>query len=1049
MRSAPLCLALAGALLAGAGGCSQEVQPPPVRNFDRPTSLSFACFGDLRITEGDPDATDARTERTAQPLASCRAHAEGEEPPGQEGLIAPELYSFILQTARGTVAVLNVPTAAVLDSDPLTPGKNDIPVGSLPVGLVSDRSSCFAVTANAGSCDLSTIDVTSALDFTRSASVVRTPVTDASGTILRSKPRAIAAPPQTDEIGFSCPEEPEGIAYVAYPSCDLVAAIDLASGSFAGGVVLRDDGTTELATEADLAACPVECGDGALARPLGGELPDGGVEDAGPGDGGDGGVDGEPPGRPVVLELHRTEGGPTRLFIGSEQSPTLTIVELGADFLPTGVTDQVTVEGDVGLRKIDVSDRIEMGGDVGTLTPTAGEFQFVYAVATDNTVRVIDLDRLVECDTQVDVRLLQGERDLAFLQCMPVGDPRTPARRVGARSPGIHFAGVPTDVSIVTIEQPPQGIDVDVPHPTVMVGTFAFVSAANGFVWVVNVDDDNYPDLEDPSDPLRVFLSLALPHTVRDFVAGRDAVTNACATPSPDPFEFGPRLAGAPSQFVASSQVAQEKLHEMPFLRGVTCEAEDSEGGAIRLPVTELSFAAPAAVREGSYPDLRSVQNENWFLIWEGAVSIDSSDVAIDGPPVRKAVFGAGAGGFAADDPSGSFCAMGVEEHDLLALVGCDPQRGAAQCGVGEVCYVHPDSPSAVTNGLCLPKARVDELAAACRDVLTARRHYTVHEVSAGRLELGERARVLRTTPLDGCVSDAQCGELAEVDRELARPEHPLVLEGEDTGEGAFTWSCQPDPTRAPGPDRCVMTCDVDDDCEEGFLCGGDGTCVAGLVPPPSCELGVQRYQARVGEAFALVGDRTGFLHDRVRDPDTGACVSDPDASPLAVGRVPLRPPPCDGDGDPSTGPNPCMVVIDHAEEFTPFEVSGGVCQARAQELRVRDTEAVRVENPAFRFHLVDTETTGDAECRNDQAGDLPPFATVYTGYQIAFEITGAFFPMFVGGIEAAFPVELEVGPNGRVWVLDQGDATSSTRGRVFVLDPDDAATGFSVLTIL
>src|SRR5690606_29580448 len=122
-------------------------------------------------------------------------------------------------------------------------------------------------------------------------------------------------------------------------------------------------------------------------------------------------------------------------------------------------------------------------------------------------------------------------------------------------------------------------------------------------------------------------------------------------------------------------------------------------------------------------------------------------------------------------------------------------------------------------------------------------------------------------------------------------------------------WACRPDPTRAPGPDACLMVCSEDADCDAGSLCSG-GLCVSATAPARECAAALQRYQVRVGDSFVLIGDRTGFLHNQVRDPDTGACVLSADPDPLLTSRVPLRPEPCDDDGDPRTGPNPCRTTV-------------------------------------------------------------------------------------------------------------------------------------------
>ncbi|MCH7471997.1 PKD domain-containing protein [bacterium] len=58
-----------------------------------------------------------------------------------------------------------------------------------------------------------------------------------------------------------------------------------------------------------------------------------------------------------------------------------------------------------------------------------GEFNFVYAIATDRTIRVIEVDDLIECDTQVDPRLVHDITSAAQFACYEVGAITTPPRR--------------------------------------------------------------------------------------------------------------------------------------------------------------------------------------------------------------------------------------------------------------------------------------------------------------------------------------------------------------------------------------------------------------------------------------------------------------------------------------------------------------------------------------------------------------------------------------------------------------------------------------------
>ena len=457
------------ALLAlfAAPACSGDIQPPVIRNLERPTDIAFACYGGYAISD---EAGGMRTVQSAQPAASCSERRAGRIPPGQEAVeTAPQVFGFALQSARGTVALLDLQFNAILDADPLTPGKNDIPIGSLPTGLVADTSGCFMVSANAGSCDLSALDVTSALDPERGASVERLKVTAPSGARLAAEPRAIAVAPPSSELGQPCPETPEGSVLVAYPSCHLVAAIDVASGRAVGGVRFGSDGSAALAGDADF-ACAAECGGDEIGGGVDGGSPadadagvdggspanaDAGVDGGSPADADAGVDDGEPSGAlaPAVLTVHQLEGRAPRLYIGGEASPILTVVELDSAGLPAAVLAEIRLEGNTGIRDIAVSDRLEMGGDIGQLTAPAGSFQFAYVVATDGSVRVVDLDREVECDTQVDPRLLRDERDSTRLQCLPVGDPETPPRRAGATSPGI---ALPERASLGRDRHPPR-----------------------------------------------------------------------------------------------------------------------------------------------------------------------------------------------------------------------------------------------------------------------------------------------------------------------------------------------------------------------------------------------------------------------------------------------------------------------------------------------------------------------------------------------------------------------------------------------------------------
>lgn len=1076
--------ALAVTAVVVAAACAPSREPSPRFNLDRPTEIEFTCYGDLRLTGGGPATGDETVIRSAQPLTSCQAWAageipEGQEPVGDQVLADPSYAGFALQQTEGTVAMVsfqidNPQLAAVIDSDPLTPGKNSIPIGTLPVDIAMTPGGCHLMSANAGTCDLSALDVGSALDLRSQARVDRMLVKNAAGDVIRARPSSMVAAPPGGPIGVECQAQPEGLLYIAYPDCNMVALVDASTGTMAGAIQFDDAGNASLTT-GDV-TCEAQCTAAGSAAMLGGGA-DGGLVDAGPGgpDAGPGG--GTPPTpltRPVSLHMATIEvpiSGQeepdlvTRLFIGSIDSPVVTVVELDDDHRPTS-TFQIAVEGDVGIRKLAASPLVNVGGSSGVLGAGSGaRYQYLYAIATDDTIRVLEVHNLrAECDAAVDPRYLADVRDVSFLACMPVGDPSTPPRRAGRTSPGIelpyrngdgepHPAPIPLDVAFSTADVLDDSGTQPVIAPGNMVGVFAFASASNGRVYVINVDDDNYPDFENEDDRLAVWMTLAVPHQVRDLGLERDrlAITEegqTCGFPQPAPDEFGPRLAEPMSLSVPQGRIASEKIHLLPFIRSLECADVNLPEGTIT-PVSELAFAAPLDVRESTYPDLLAIPtSETWALTWEGNVSLDSSSVLVDGPQSRVGYLDAPAGGrVVLNDAGGPFCAMGTENFDIAVLRGCDPSRGDAECGLGESCYLHPDTSSTAIRGMCLPNEDIDQLTSVCRDVLISRREYTIHETFDDHLVLGERRHELATTPPSGCVDDNHCEDLYAISREIAAAEHPTELDLEPA-DPELSWVCEEDPTRAPGPKTCVATCSSTPDCEDGYTCSS-GYCVAGPLPPPECTGPLQRYQVRVGDAFAVIGSQNGFLHQRIVDPNTGMCIDDPDGNPLMTGRLPLEAPPCAGDGITDLTPNPCSTTVEHAEQYQMYS-NDQTCEGPPDNLgvRVRTVDAIRFRNPLFTFHLVDPVTVGDMTCREDRGGTGTEFSAVYPGYQISIPITAGHIAFFVPGINAAWPATVTNGPAGGIWVLDSGDPIVSGLGRlngqIYRLDPNAGGQGFA-----
>ena len=963
-------------VLGAAVGCAQDTPAPVVRFLDRPADIAFGCTAEI--------PRDGGSDIVAVPTSSCATYTPDA---GADGVDAAQAqrenvssWGFVIEGARGDVALANLDGFGELrDSDPLTPGLNGLPVGRLPVEIATLPDGCFVVTANQGSCDLGFVDVFAAIAVQQG--VVDRQLVMSGGQPLAASPSAIVAtPPLQFEDRSSC-AAPSGLVYVAYPSCQAVAVVDTATNEVVASVTFAADGTATIGG-ADL-ACPVDC-EG---------IPSPRTAPA---------VDGP---QPQTLAL---EPDGSRLYVGSFASESLTIIDLDPTTrLPTGTPQAVALEaGATGLDRLAASGPIEMGNG-----SSVGTFSFVYGIARDDSIRVIDVTPArpaAECDTQVDPRALHDIFDVSAFACLPIGFPR----RADARGPGIRlpFDAVPRDVTFLHGTHPLGASEQ--PDPNVLFGVFALISAENplsdqprGAAYYVNVDDDNYEDFEDVETPSLVELPLAIPHQLRDDTPFRRALASGCGevtvqrTQGPLRFSRLPAPTFLPIGYeVSTTGVTGDRF--LPQLRRQTCV---DDNGTTFAPF-QLSSSAPEALRERLITDLVEVLNETWEIGWEGAFSQDADQSIRQGGQITVL----DAGRMRLDDQAGEFCDVGVEPGDFVRLVGCTSDF---DCGFGEICYVHPEAPEG-SSGMCLIPGREVELAEQCRDVLVTARRYTVVDVGDGPLKrdsltLVPRPVTLPSTPAGGCDDAAQCTAIEE--SELTY----LETQGEFTFD-RHGWSCATDPAYRGGEKRCIMTCDASSDCAPGSVCDA-GRCVLGAIPQAECVGVLQRYEPRVGDAFSVVGSVTGYRNHRILDVGTGRCVDDPTASALALGRFHKVEPACPEDDDFTTlTPNPCSFSAVDEPSVELRDEGGGVF---AEVPTVRATNAIRFRMPGVTIEIADVLIPLPS-----QPGEL--YSPVPSGYEVSFEIGGGFIGRNIL-LEAALPERMRPAPDGAVWVVDGGDQGS------------------------
>lgn len=1057
-------------------------------NLDRPVDIAFACYGSLRLTGGAAPTVDQSIVESAMPLEACDIRSQAHDsstpapvPTGQEALSTastPGLafyYGFILQSKPGTVAIAQWDTkptdrfaggdVTVLDSDPLLPGKNSIAVGENPVAIATDSVGCYEITANAGSCDISTIDINSALlvatdnanAVAKHESVIinRIPVKNASGQIIKARAAAMVAEPPSGTIGNACPATPTGLVYIAFPGCHLVAGVDVSTGTIVNGIQYDLSG---VATVVDgNVTCPDECGGGDVVT-------------AGP--------------RPVTLDLQLDDRTARRaLAIGSVNSNVVTIAELDLSSRPTSLSSVVLEQpktADLGVTAVKISPTIGMGGSDGMINDDSalgGQFQFVYAVTTDNTIRVANIYNVAnkECDTQIDPRFLHDNQNVTQLSCLPIGDPTLP-RRARARGPGIQLIGDSNPTSIEIFRVPSVDTDTRIPGtPLRLVGYFGIITASSGATYVLNVDNDDGPGVYDtvvPTNPVASAIPLDIAHQLRDAVPARGALAEAadatntehpiCDTDGVNPAGTsgpaqGTRYTGTTTRTLPTGTFATEKIDALPNLRQVKCVSPIDEPTG--KPVSELSFAADVNTRAQVFPDLFGLPSydETWTLTYEGSLSIDTTSSANDGPAIRTSQMYIDATDIRLDDQTHPFCDAGVEPFDIVQLRGCDSTLGNSDCPIGYTCFVHPESKVA-NLGACMLKNEADRLAVACKEFLTSRRQYTVGRSTSGELELLPRKHVLLTTPVDGCSDDTQCQSLANYRLQNIDPTSPV---SSTTAVDAHTYTCAVDTARAPelaadgvsALKRCIQTCTQDAQCDTGTVCD-NGTCMEGVIPPQACVNAPQRYELRASEAFAVVGSHSGYQHQIIEDAG-GNCVKNPNASRYDIGRIPLRAAACAPASDPYTGrrpdgtfdPNPCETTVDQTEFQNNYVAGTCTLGSPAQSLVTRSADSIRYRGRGLTFTMVNPTYPGDATCIGDRGGNLGKIPVVPKLYQAAVRIISGFAPLLVS-TGAAYPVKVTRGPGQSIWIMDEGDFlstsinTASTRGKVFRVES-------SALTVL
>jgi hypothetical protein len=918
-------------------GCPQQQVLTTTRNLNRPGPLAMVCA----TRNADSGVT------TGLSPSACTTDAGVTEAGGLKN----SLYGFVANTARGEVSVFkSVPSGEpLIDLDRRTPGFGTIPIGAFPTDLKASTDGCRVFSANAGSCDLSVIDVPAVLQFAAGtlsvpsgAAVSRLLPRTAAGAVLHAQPQELtlipASMPAKDPNG-ACPTRGTYRAYVTFPRCGLVAELDLQTGKILHGVQIRPDGSFFFTNNP---VCPVDCilpgeqkrvdagpvdGPRRDSTPLAdlrrdaGPPPDRSAVDAPPP------PDGPRPDAPAAQpDLARSDSAP-RSDAGSgdgqglgavspfgtlpsslaltttddpaDQAPRLFISLAGAGFI--GVLDIDPSTGDLqNPRRILLADR-PTTTRLRLSPPTLKLGRFLYAVAGDRSLRVVSTELERECETLLDPLALKPAEaglSLSRARCYPVGAPDTPPRRVAATGHGLTFgASAPQDVVFVTSQAgvPDAGYSPELgPGATPLRGIFAMVVTSDGSAYVIDVEDWNLVSSSSSTlSPSR------LPHQIRNALAGTNSQI-------PDAGVTAVSNAGSGGVPVVVSSVIQGGAQV------------DLPGQGVRLRHNSAGIASPWQL----------VYEDRLVARWSGDLKATRDTLAL---------FDAG-WDFCGSDVRGTIEENGrkVRHGDIMVLVGC---KDDTECGIGQVC-VQPVSQQSEF-GLCLDSSRKDDLFRTCAPFLGGSREYLVRRATSDTLTLDalpvEPQTIFKQTtqPAGGCRSNADCDPyyLCALDNQpgTGLKAGDCFRPGCEKDSDCFTSSTgnicvQPldgSPkvcSSVPLPIETGGTCQTDNDCRPkkpvGAVCTSDSSC--GDLGTLECRLpssnvvdkicmdkgmvcssfpGLQNTCVRKTPCFIELqrydvrvgrGFLVGGFRRSYADPTTQECTEDPSKSPLFVDRLPV-----------------------------------------------------------------------------------------------------------------------------------------------------------------
>ncbi|HVY37867.1 MAG TPA: hypothetical protein VHM31_08025, partial [Polyangia bacterium] len=276
--------------------CSATPNLLPVNDLNRPTDVTFMCFGAY-----DPTGAGTQLTVSGRPMRACHPKDVADPPASTTS----RTFAFLPNSGSSGLTVIDADHWKLVDLNPFTGGYGMAPLGKFPSQISSSDDGCRLLTANRGSCDLSLVDPAvlvaptfygqqsqlTTVPSPRTATLTIRPL-KSDGTFLTAAPyeavflpqdtaelvsdNEMSDPTQTgplcnpdgamaDPIGWPAQPKPAPwYAMVTYPSCDLIAVVALPGGQIVSSAHVRPtgDGNSRSVTLVDAGTapvCPVEC----------------------------------------------------------------------------------------------------------------------------------------------------------------------------------------------------------------------------------------------------------------------------------------------------------------------------------------------------------------------------------------------------------------------------------------------------------------------------------------------------------------------------------------------------------------------------------------------------------------------------------------------------------------------------------------------------------------------------------------------------------------------------------------------------------------------